>query len=160
MNYFELFALKPQFQINLTQLEERYIELQKQIHPDSGQKTKDIEAYDLNQAYQTLKNDYLRACLLLKQNGVDLLDENQQSNVDKNFLLEILERNELIDELEDLGALERDIEEVRNQRSDCIESIDLAFRSGDKLRAVNYTIYLKYYDNLLAILNKKIQSCF
>lgn len=42
MNYFEIFELKLQTEINLDELEAKYLNFQQQFHPDKAT-TKDIE---------------------------------------------------------------------------------------------------------------------
>lgn len=100
MNYFELFGLPTQFQLDGSLLSSQFRELQKRFHPDnfataserdrlmSVQKTAEI-----NDANQVLKSPITRAEYLLSLNGVELRGE-QQTLQDPMFLMEQLELRE------------------------------------------------------------------
>ncbi len=100
MNYFELFGLPTQFQLDGSLLSSQFRELQKRFHPDnfataserdrlmSVQKTAEI-----NDANQVLKSPISRAEYLLSLNGVELRGE-QQTLRDPMFLMEQLELRE------------------------------------------------------------------
>ncbi|MFV0448126.1 MAG: co-chaperone HscB [Vibrio sp.] len=100
MNYFELFGLPIQFQLDGSLLSSQFRELQKRFHPDnfataserdrlmSVQKTAEI-----NDANQVLKSPITRAEYLLSLNGVELRGE-QQTLQDPMFLMEQLELRE------------------------------------------------------------------
>ena len=77
MNYFELFELEVIFNIDKNLLLDKYIELQKKYNPDKAES--EVELYkrtsiasEVNAAYKTLKNDYLRASYILKLKGIDI----------------------------------------------------------------------------------------
>ena len=82
-NYFQLFEIEKSLFIDLNVLEEKYLELQKEFHPDkyvnaSEQEKRlsiQITSY-INEAYNTLKNDYLKSIYLLKIEGYKLEDQN------------------------------------------------------------------------------------
>ena len=64
-NYFQLFEIEKSVLIDLNVLEDKYLELQKEFHPDKYVNASDqekrislqITSY-INEAYNTLKNDY------------------------------------------------------------------------------------------------------
>ncbi|MDW6003195.1 co-chaperone HscB [Vibrio mangrovi] len=102
MNYFELFGLPIQFNLDGSLLSSQFRELQKRFHPDNFATASERErlvavqkASEINDAYQTLKNDIRRAEYLLILQGIDLRSE-QQTMQDPEFLMEqMLLREEL-----------------------------------------------------------------
>ena len=114
-NHFEIFGLKPGFEVDLDQLSARYRELQRAVHPDkfaSGTEQEKRLAVQrtaqVNEAYETLKRPLERARYLLKLNGIDINDETD-TTVDMEFLMEQMEMRERLAEIRDesdpLGAL-------------------------------------------------------
>lgn len=107
MNYFELFGLPTQFQLDGSLLSSQFRELQKRFHPDnfataserdrlmSVQKTAEI-----NDANQILKSPISRAEYLLSLNGVELRGE-QQTLQDPVFLMEQMELREELEAITD-----------------------------------------------------------
>src|SRR5260370_39312892 len=77
-NHFELFGLPARFDVDLAQLDIRYRELQREVHPDRFAAAPDAErrvsmqlATRVNEAYQTLKSPLKRAVYILQLRGVD-----------------------------------------------------------------------------------------
>ncbi len=100
-DFFALFSLPRQFDIDMAQLESRYIELQRQLHPDkfaskSGQEKLSAQgrAVDVNTAYQTLKNPLQRAGYLLRLSGVEFDLQKEQTIFDQDLLMEMMQRRE------------------------------------------------------------------
>ena len=99
-NYFQLFEIEKSLFIDLNVLEEKYLELQKEFHPDkyvnaSEQEKRlsiQITSY-INVAYNTLKNDYLKSIYLLKIEGYKLDDQNNTIS-DSVFLMHQMELRE------------------------------------------------------------------
>src|SRR5262245_43300134 len=99
MDPFATLGLTPRYDLDLSQLEARYRELQRALHPDkhvgasasmrrlSAQKTALV-----NDAYRTLKDDLRRAeALLAAHGGAALLGERA---ADPEFLMQMLELRE------------------------------------------------------------------
>lgn len=106
MNYFELFGLPSQFNLDGSLLSSQFRELQKQFHPDKYATASERDrlmavqkAAEINDAYQVLKSPITRAEYLLSINGVDIRGE-QQTMQDPMFLMEQMELRE---ELEDIA---------------------------------------------------------
>ena len=107
MNYFELFGLPSQFQLDGSLLSSQFRELQKRFHPDNFASASERDrlmavqkASEINDAYQILKSPLSRAEYLLAENGVDIRGE-QQTMSDPMFLMEQMELRE---ELEDIPS--------------------------------------------------------
>ncbi|GLT19542.1 co-chaperone protein HscB [Vibrio zhanjiangensis] len=107
MNYFELFGLPSQFQLDGSLLSSQFRELQKRFHPDNFATASERDrlmavkkASEINDAYHVLKNPLSRAEYILAENGVDIRDE-QQTMSDPMFLMEQMELRE---ELEGISS--------------------------------------------------------
>ncbi|ANW23856.1 co-chaperone HscB [Vibrio coralliilyticus] len=107
MNYFELFGLPSQFQLDGSLLSSQFRELQKRFHPDNFASASERDrlmavqkASEINDAYQVLKKPLSRAEYMLAENGVDIRGE-QQTMSDPMFLMEQMELRE---ELEDIPS--------------------------------------------------------
>lgn len=107
MNYFELFGLPSQFQLDGSLLSSQFRELQKRFHPDNFASASERDrlmavqkASEINDAYQVLKSPLSRAEYLLAENGFDIRGE-QQTMSDPMFLMEQMELRE---ELEDIPS--------------------------------------------------------
>ena len=71
-NFFELFALKLNFEIDEIELEKKYLDFQKQFHPDISSSADIEKSIAINEAYKTLSDDFLRACYLLALKNIDI----------------------------------------------------------------------------------------
>ena len=99
-NYFQLFEIEKSVFIDFKILEEKYLVLQKEFHPDKYVNASDqekrislqITSY-INEAYNTLKNDYLKSIYLLKIEGYKLEDQNNTIS-DSTFLMHQMELRE------------------------------------------------------------------
>jgi molecular chaperone HscB len=121
-NFFSLFELSPSSEVDVVLLEQRYKQLQAQLHPDrhvnsaGGSKLAAIQqASLLNDAYATLKSPLRRAEHLLQLKGIDT-SVYIQADLDKDFLLAQLKLREELEELqlqaqpETLEALQKNVE--------------------------------------------------
>ena len=77
-NHFELFGVPVQFAVDAAELDRRYLELQREVHPDRFATAPDAQrrvsmqlATRVNEAYQTLKSPLQRAVYILRLRGVD-----------------------------------------------------------------------------------------
>lgn len=103
-NYFDLFGLPVQFNIDSSDLLNRYRELQRRVHPD---KFASAPAEDrrlsmqlttlVNEGYQTLRDPVRRARYLLEMSGAALNDETDTA-MKPEFLMEQMELREALEE--------------------------------------------------------------
>ena len=121
-NYFTLFDMPVTFDIDLPELTQRYLKLQKAIHPDKFSNAAEQERVFsvqqtalLNDAYDTLKKPLLRARYLLELNGVCLNDE-KNTIMDSDFLMQQMELREAIEKAKsgnaDIDVLEETIDHI------------------------------------------------
>jgi molecular chaperone HscB len=122
-NYFQFFGLNQQFKIDLPVLDQAYLAIQKEVHPDRHARGSDTEqrlamqmATLANSAYQTLKNPVQRGLYLCQLHGVDAKLETNTA-MPAAFLMKQMEWRENLDErAEDLSALESMMEEVESSK--------------------------------------------
>lgn len=105
MNYFQLFNLQPQFELDLAELGSRYLELQRQFHPDKYAAASERDRLlavqqtaNINDAYHSLKQPLLRAEHLLALRGVKISHE-QRSFTDPVFLMQQMELREQLEDI-------------------------------------------------------------
>ena len=86
-NYFELFSLPVDFDVDSSSLSVTFRELQKAVHPDkfvkggSQERLRSVQqAALINEAYNTLKDPLRRAKYLLEMKGL-LLDKDNNSTL-------------------------------------------------------------------------------
>ncbi len=104
-NHFELFGLPQSFEVDTEQLDSRYRELQRTVHPDRFANASDLErrismqqATQINEGYQTLKDPLRRGRYLLELGGYQFDDEHRTTS-DAVFLMEQMELRELLGEV-------------------------------------------------------------
>lgn len=103
-NFFELFGLPVQYDLDIADLAARYRELQRHFHPDRFAAATDQErrlslqiTAQINQGFQTLKEPLSRGRYLLALRGVST-DEDTDTLMDPGFLMEQMELRESIDD--------------------------------------------------------------
>jgi molecular chaperone HscB len=113
MNYFELFGLPTQFELDGSLLSSQFRELQKRFHPDNFVSASERDrlmavqkASEINDAYQTLKNDLARAEYLLAIHGTEIRGE-QQTMQDPEFLIEQMSLREELEAIESQSDAEK-----------------------------------------------------
>lgn len=116
-NYFELFEIPVSYDVDVNQLQQRYRDLQKAVHPDkyasasSQERRISMQQTSLiNQALHTLKHPVERAVYMLQLKGVDFTMDNE-TTMDAGFLMEQMEMREQLESIREqndpLAALDR-----------------------------------------------------
>jgi molecular chaperone HscB len=132
-DYFRFFGLNQQFKIDLAALDQAYLAIQKEVHPDRHARGSDTEqrlamqmATLANTALQTLKNPVQRGLYICHQHGVDAKLETNTA-MPATFLMKQMEWRESLDEqAEDLPALEKLMDEVEGSKQDILTEITQA----------------------------------
>lgn len=104
-DYFELFSMPREFEINLSALGEKYRELQKETHPDKfaasesqAQRVSAQGAAHVNEVYETLKDPLRRGFYLLELEGVGT-GTHEYTTSDSLFLMRQLEHREALEDI-------------------------------------------------------------
>ena len=102
-NYFEIFHITQEYDVDQKDLLKSYLDLQREFHPDryiaSSEAEKRINMQwvaEINLAFETLSDDLLRSIYLLKIRGHEL-EENPK--LDNGVLLKQIELREQLEEL-------------------------------------------------------------
>lgn len=97
-DFYALLGIEERFAVDLDELEQRYLQRAREVHPDrfvnagAGRRVSALQAsMQLNDAYKTLKKPVPRAEYLLRRHGITI-DDNEQ--LDPAFLMEVLELRE------------------------------------------------------------------
>jgi len=165
MNNYKILNLTQSFEINLSQLEQNYLQEQKKFHPDNASTDKEKFEFlsistNLNVAYNILNDDYLRGIHLLKLLGEDLSDEISRNNLNSDFLTLVFNLSEKLEEMNNLEDLEKFIEDIKNEKDKLISKISLFFKNKDLNNAATSLMKLKYYNNLEKQIEDKINQCY
>jgi len=104
-DYYELFGIPRSLNISLDDLQKRYYELSRQLHPDRFMRKPEAErqraldlSSSLNDANRTLKDPIKRAQYLLKLEGFDI-GEQGSKDVPPELLEEVFELNMALEEM-------------------------------------------------------------
>lgn len=132
-DYFRFFGLNQQFKIDLPALEQAYLAIQKEVHPDRHVRGSEAEqriamqmATFANTAFQVLKNPVQRGLYICQLHGVDAKLETNTA-MPTAFLMRQMEwRESLGERAEDLPALEELMVEVEQSKVDTLAEITQA----------------------------------
>jgi len=141
INYFDLFSLPIEYQVDLKQLKSQYIELQKVVHPDNFVSANDVEQRMsmqrvslVNQAYETLKSPLQRAIYLLNLSGQEF-DADSQISSDPMFLMEQMALRESLAEVEStedpMQALDLLLDKAHHAFKQNLKLFDEFYRSAN-----------------------------
>lgn len=154
-NHFQIFGIPEGFEVDAAALEERYRELQREVHPDRFARASQAEqrvsmqlATRVNEAYQTLKSPLKRAEYLLQLQGIDPEFETNTS-MPAEFLAGEMERRERLEEAvaardwQRLIALSSDL---RTEADALLGRIDRQLEAGDWKEAAATLRQLKFLE--------------
>lgn len=108
--YFNLFNEDIKYDINTTQLRQKFLRLQAEYHPDKFSTKEDKEkliseeiSSIINKAYSTLLNPYERGLYMLQINNVSL--DESEIQLDAAFLGKIMDLNEEVEDIKSKNEL-------------------------------------------------------
>ena len=164
-NYFELFALPLQFDIDLLVLREKYRELQKAVHPDrftaeAAQSQRLALQYtaQANQAFQTLKDPVSRGFYLLELLGHSNQPESATIQ-DGMFLMRQMELRERMENA-DASELEAMLHEVDDETGELEQQISQSFQQIARIKNFDQAEALlkkmQFYKRLLQEIEERI----
>ena len=158
-NYYSLFDFPVSFTLNLDELESRYRELQRVLHPDRYASASDQErrisvqqTAHLNEAFHTLRDIPRRARYLLELKGIGF-DDEKDTHFDAAFLMQQMELREELeaittadDPLDKLAKFLAELEQYRQAMyseltslfaDETPENLDSAKQVVQKIRFLN-----------------------
>lgn len=144
-NYFALFQLPQQFELNMTQLDTQYRKLQAEVHPDKfvsatpAERMQSMQMATLaNEAYQILKQPTARARYLLQVQGIATEEENNTA-MPTDFLMAQMEWREAMDDAKhsnDIAALDALLKDMRMQAKTLQQQVAIELESTPTQAAV------------------------
>ena len=127
---FELFAVPARFAQDRAQLDARWKELQREVHPDrfaaqgaAAQRVAMQWSARINEAYQRLKDPQRRAAYLCELNGAPIEAENNTA-MPPEFLMQQMELRERLDDAHTAEALDEISAESRQLARDLLQKIE------------------------------------
>ncbi|XP_054277876.1 iron-sulfur cluster co-chaperone protein HscB isoform X2 [Macrosteles quadrilineatus] len=127
-NLFDILGVKKSYSLDQLELKKKFRDLQSLLHPDkfSAKPKREQELSEefssiVNKAYSTLLNPLERGLYMLSLNNMSI--EEGTTDIDKSFLMEIMEKNEEIENQQDPVKLN----EIYKSNK---EQLDLLIRYG------------------------------
>ena len=156
-NYFQLFGLHESYDINPTELESNFKNLQKMIHPDLfSNKSAEEQAVSakvstiLNVAHNKLKNPITRAAYLVKlRTGKDVLGEDNNYKVPMEMLMEVMELRERLSDSKSKEEKEKIREEVMQSFKKHEDDFRCSLCKKDNEKLCDEAVAMKYYDSII-----------
>jgi molecular chaperone HscB len=117
-NYFELFGLIVEFEIDLAQLKKIYLFMQAQFHPDKSKDHK-VLAHNasafISNAYETLRNDSSRALYWCELHNI-----NTKVQISQDLLIQQIEWHEALEQETDIDKIKKIKSEAKNMKQQFI----------------------------------------
>ncbi len=157
-NYFELFELPVDFELDIVQLTTRFRSLQRVLHPDryasasAAERRWSMQATSLvNEAYQCLQVPLARAGYLLSLNGISV-DEETDTQMDPVFLMEQMELREALAEAtaaaDPMSAVDVIVAKLRAGTEQSQHDFNAAFSKADWPHARKFVRQWQFLDKL------------
>ena len=168
LNYFELFGLKPTFNIELATLESSYRKIQSETHPDrfvTASPTEKLvsmqQATFANEAYLILKKPANRAQYLLELQGITAISETNTA-MSTEFLMQQMEWREATEDAiasKDIIALENLLSEIRIESKKLqLEITNFLDVKNEYIAATDATRKLIFLDKVSEDINREIEQ--
>ncbi|KAL6267662.1 hypothetical protein P5V15_000737 [Pogonomyrmex californicus] len=154
LNYFDIMGIKRNYNVANEEIHRRYRELQKILHPDKfGNKSEKERQISeklsslINKAYSTLAHPLKRGLYMLQLKGISIPEGT--TNLNPEFLMEIMERNEEIENaIEDKDKILKFAKESKELLDKLSKQVADAFNKEDIETATKILIKMKYYDTV------------
>jgi molecular chaperone HscB len=174
-NAFQMFSLPVSFQIDEEILRLKYHEFMKNLHPDKQRNNTNNKADDeqtaavaVTRAYDVLKKPHLRAMHVLHimkgtpkdeihNNNDDMLVKGKQK-LSQEFLLRVMDLQELIDMLDTDEELKPYYDDNVRRMNETYEQLQKAFDTNDIVQFQKLTSELKYWTRIAETLRNKMTS--
>lgn len=169
-NPFTLFDLPVQFQLDNTLLSERYLALQKQLHPDNFAHSSSVEqrcavqkSADVNEALNILKDPILRAEAIIEINTGEVRNLEEKSMRDVEFLMQQLEwheKLEMIEQRQDEAELSAFLKQIKAEQNTVLEQLGNILNEQKWQQASALTDRLRYFKKLMIQIEKVEEKLF
>ncbi len=153
-NYFELFNLPIDFEVDLRALSGRYHKLQQAVHPDNYASAPERErrlavqkAAQINEAFQTLKNPLKRAHYFLELHHT-LPESANQHILDNAFLMQQMELRETLAEINDTESLNDFLAQLTQSQQNIMTTLSQQFEAQNYESAYYSINKLHFFEKL------------
>lgn len=161
VDYFQIFGLEKEYEIGDVNLESKYKDWQKKLHPDLVHSKSDKEReYAAEQsarvidAYRTLSKPLSRAIYILKLEGVDVDEEDTIS--EPELLNEIMEIREAVEEASGSQELNQIQSQMQEKLIHWSNTFAKALRNRNFNDAVSSVQRMTYYERVKEEITKKL----
>lgn len=139
MNYFEFYNIPISFKINNAELKKIYFQFSRKYHPDffvnasEDERNEALELSTLNtNAFKVLSDFDARMKYVFQL--LKIIDAEEKFKLPTDFLMEMMELNEAIDELQfqpDSSKKEKLISEIKSFENNLYQSVEQWFEADD-----------------------------
>ncbi|KAK0596725.1 hypothetical protein LWI29_018441 [Acer saccharum] len=160
VDYFQIYGLDKNYEIGDENLERKYKDWQKKLHPDLVHSKSQEREYAAEhsarviEAYHTLTNPLSRAIYILKLEGIEVNEEETVS--EPELLTEIMETREAVEDAADSKALNEILSPVQEKKIQWSKSFANAFRSRKFDESLTCIWRMTYYDRVNKEIMKKL----
>ncbi|WP_301098958.1 Fe-S protein assembly co-chaperone HscB [Otariodibacter sp.] len=170
LNPFSLFDLPVQFSLDSSLLSERYLALQKSLHPDNfvthsvqEQRLAMQKSAEINDALQVLKDPILRAEAIIQYHTNKEQDIEKKSTNDVAFLMQQMEWRERLEEIEltkDENELSIFSSEIENIQHSTLMQLENELNAQQWSQALSTTDRLRFIKKLLQEIEQVEEKLF
>lgn len=166
-NAFEVLGVPERFSLDEKELKERYRKLMGEYHPDRNRQSAQLEqdimqekSSAVTQAYQEVTAPHTRAAHLMALRGKPMTETLSQQVVGMDFLMQVMEVREEIENLSagsdpELGAL---LEQNSQRMQETCQAFEEALDKNDLDAALKYTARLQYWNRVTETIREKMDS--
>ncbi|CAO1342627.1 unnamed protein product [Diamesa serratosioi] len=161
IDFFQLFGLETKHQLDATELTKKFRNLQSQLHPDKFSNRSDKEqslslewSSLINKAYKTLQTPLQRGEYILKLKGIELPEGN--TDLDKEFLMEIMEKNEQVEDAESKDDLKTILKQTRDEILQLSVQFSEQLKTDNIEKAKDHLVKMKYLTSIENSIKEKI----
>lgn len=151
-NLFTRFGIPAGFDVDGTELERRYFELQRKLHPDKfasrGAKEREYSLQhtaNLNEAHKVLRSPLLRAEHLLRVKG-HAMPDGEHTVADPEILMHAMEMREALAEASTRAEIEAVAAGARTEAAGIVQELSAAFAANDLAVAERLALRLRYLE--------------
>jgi molecular chaperone HscB len=161
-DHFQVLGVAAGFEVDVTELERRYKDLTRVLHPDRHARAEararraSLErSVQLNEAWRTLRDPVRRAEYLLARAGVEVAPEKGGPPVPQALLMEVMELREGLAEARvsgDGARVERLAADVRRRHAEAMERVRAGFAAApapDLAAIAAELVAVRYFDRFL-----------
>ena len=162
---FELFGLSASFAQDISVIDARWKQLQRQAHPDrfadQGQAAQRLAmqwSVRINEAHQRLKNPIKRAAYLCELRGVPI-QAHDNTAMPAEFLMQQIELREALEEADSPAALQALADQIQAQKAQLLRQLEVSLdQHSDVAQAAQQVRALMFVDRIAQEIEARIDQ--